>query len=145
MLHRIASHIWLLGVALLFMMACTQELTNPPNFPQLRQGDTEILDRDSLAVGELVSENGCLRIRDIDGRPNRLLIWPSTAKMTADGQGVLVRDNLGASLSFSVGNKMKMGGGETPFYHVQEIVKQTIPDDCPGPYWLVGAISASSE
>ena len=99
---------------------------------------------DALLIGELVSENGCLRIRDIDGRDNYLLIWPNAAEMIADGQGVRVRDNSGASPSFHVGEEMEMGGGEAKFSHVQEIVRQPIPRDCPGPYWLVGEVSTTS-
>ena len=129
------------------MVTCAEpELANP-NFPQLRQsgpGDPESLDAE--AVGELVSENGCLRLRNIDHGRDRLLIWPHTAEMTADGQSVLVRDNSGATLSFSVGDEMRMGGGETTLSHVQRRVRQPIPSNClGGSYWLVGEISASSQ
>ena len=90
---------------------------------------------EALLIGELTSDNGCLRVRTIDGA-DYLLIWPNTAEMTADGQGV----RAGVSLTFSVGDEMRMGGGEAKFSHVQKIVQQPIPSDCPGPYWLVGEI-----
>ncbi len=99
---------------------------------------------EALLVGELVSENGCLRVRSIDGA-DFLLIWPNTSEMADDGRGVRVIDDSGASLSFSVGDEMRMGGGITPFSHVQTIVVQPIPSNCPGPYWLVGEILTSSE
>ena len=139
-LHRTTSHIWLLAIVLSSMAGCTE--AGNPNFPQLHGGPVGL---DALLVGELVSENGCLRIRDTDGRADFLLIWSDAAEMTADGQGVRIRDNSGASLSFSVGDEMEMGGGEAKFSHVQNIVKQPIPSDCPGPYWLVGVSVSSSQ
>ena len=99
-------------------------------------------------MGELVSENGCLRLRriDIDDGAGHLLIWNQTADVTADGQGVRITDEFGVSSSFSVGDKLRMGGGETNLDHVQEIVVQPIPSNCPGPYWLVGlGVAAYSE
>ena len=63
MLHRKTSHIWLLGTALLSMVACTEpELANP-NFPQLREKPNSYME--ALLEGKLVSEHGCLRVRNI--------------------------------------------------------------------------------
>ena len=146
MLPRTTACVFLLVFALLSMVTCAEpELANP-NFPQLRQsgpGDPESLDAE--AAGELISENGCLRLRDIDGGDNYLLIWPYTAEMIADGQGVIVRDDSGASQTFSVGDEMWMSGGETSFSHVKRRVRQPIPSDCIGPYWLVGVSVTSSQ
>ena len=96
--------------------------------------------------GELVSENGCLRIMVTYDDASRLLIWPQTADMAADGQGVRITDESGVSSSFSVGDKLRVSGGETKIDHVQKIVVQPIPSNCPGPYWLVGLeVAAYSE
>ena len=133
MLHRMTSYISLLGIALLSIVACT-EPANPPNFPQVR-GNPDGLD--ALLVGELVSENGCLRLRKIDEGIDHLIIWRQTADMTADGQGVRITDESGVSSSFSVGEKLQMGGGETKnLDEVQKSLVQPIPGNCPGPYWL---------
>lgn len=134
MLHRMTSHISLLGISLLSIVACTEQ-ANPSNFPQLRGGPVGL---EALMVGELVSENGCLRLSVTDDDASRLLVWPQTADMAADGQGVQITDESGVSSSFSVGDKLRVSGGETKIDHVQEIVVQPIPSDCPGPYWLVG-------
>ena len=143
--HRMTSYISLLGIALLSIVACT-EPANPPNFPQLSGGPVGL---DAMAVGELVSENGCLRLRRIDGIDDgagRLLIWNQTADMTADGQSVRITDEFGVTSSFSVGDKLQMGGGEAYLDHVQKNVVQPIPSNCPGPYWLVGlGVAAYSE
>ena len=90
---------------------------------------------EAALVGELVSENGCLRLRETN-RYNYLLIWPQMSEMTSDGQGVRISKDSGVLLS--VGDKVLIGGGATPPDHVHTIVAQPIPSDCPGPYWLVG-------
>ena len=84
-LNWMKSCISLLGIALLSMAACmAQEPTNP-NFPQLDGGPVGL---EALLTGELVSENGCLRVRSTDGDgANFLLIWPNMSEMTADGPG----------------------------------------------------------
>ena len=133
MLHRMTSYISLLGIALFSIVACT-EPANPPNFPQVR-GNPDGLD--ALLVGELVSENGCLRLRKIDEGIDYLIIWHQTADMTADGQGVRITDESGVSSSFSVGEKLRMGGGVTRNLDVvQKSLVQSIPGNCPGPYWV---------
>lgn len=143
MLYRLTSSISLLGVALLLACSEAQSSEPPnPNFPQMRQGDTERLD--AMVMGELVSENGCLRVRDIDGRDNHLLIWPHGYEMAADGQSVLIGDDSEATLS--VGEEVRIGGGEVPLFHVQTLVVQPIPSNClGGSYWVVGEVSTTSE
>ena len=142
--HRLAYLLVSISVALVLLstVACT-EPANPPNFPQLSGGPVGL---DAMLVGELVSENSCLRLRKIDDGAGHLLIWNQTADMTADGQGVRITDESGVSSSFSVGEKLRMGGGETYLDHVQESLVQPIPGNCPGPYWLVGlGVAAYSE
>ena len=126
-------HISLLGIAVLAIVACT-EPANPPNFPQVR-GHPDGLG--ALLVGELVSENGCLRLRRIDEGGDYLIIWHQTADMTADGLGVRITNESGVSSSFSVGEKLRMGGaGTRNLDEIQESLVQPIPGNCPGPYWV---------
>ena len=146
-LNKVKSCISLLGVALLSMMACA-DAESPgmtgSNFPRQHQNINVRLQ--ALLVGELVSENGCLRVRDIDGGDNHLLIWPYSSKMTADRRSVLIGDDSEATLS--VGEDVRIGGGEVPplLSHVQTLVVQPIPSNClGGSYWLVGEVSTTSE
>ena len=95
-----------------------------------------------------MSENGCLRLRGIDGtdleRYDYLLIWPNMSEMMADGQGVRLSRN--SEVTLSLGDRIRMGGGVAALSHVQNIVVQPISTDCAGPYWLVGReISVYSE
>ena len=146
MLHSTTSHIWLLGIALLSMSACTEAQSpepSNPNFPRQRHEDTDRMQ--ALMIGELVSENGCLRVRSEDGA-DHLLIWPNAAEMTADGQGARVRTSDGSEAILSVGEDVRIGGGELPLVYVQRRVLEPIPSECIGGwYWVVGEISTSSE
>ena len=144
-LHRTTLHIWLLGTALLSMVACTEpELVNP-NFPQLREKPNSYME--ALLEGELVSENGCLRVKNIEHGSDHLVVWPYDSEMTADGQGVRVRISDGSEATLSVGEEVRIGGGELlSLSFVQRIVKQPIPSNCLGDsYWVAGEISTSSE
>ena len=143
--HRLAYLLVSISVALVLLstVACS-EPANPPNFPQVR-GNPDGLG--ALLVGELVSENGCLRLRRIDEGNDYLILWHQTADMTADGLGVRITNESGVSSSFSVGEKLRMGGGVTRnLDDVQESLVQPIPGNCPGPYWVANFdVAAYSE
>ena len=137
MLHSAKMCISLLVIALLSMAACTEPEPANPNFPQLRGGPVGL---EAEMEGELVSENGCLRLRGIDGtdydRYDYLLIWPNMSEMTADGQGVRLSRN--SEVTLSIGDHIGMAGGVMTPGQVQRRVVQPIPSDCAGPYWSVG-------
>ena len=145
MLYRLTLSISLLGVALLSMLACSETQSpdqSNPNFPQLREGDTEHLD--AMVVGELVSENGCLRVRNSERGIDHLLIWPHGYEMAADGQRVRTSD--GSEFTLSVGQEIRIGGGQVPLHHIQTSIIHPIPSNCLGDsYWVVGEIPASSQ
>ena len=129
----------------MLMVACTDaegpEMANP-NFPQRYEEGTVRMQ--ALLVGELVSDNGCLRVRNIEHGSDHLVIWPRDSEMTADGQGVLIGDD--SEVTLSVGEQVRFGGGELPLIHVQTLVALPIPSNClGGSYWVVGEILTSSE
>ena len=97
-----------------------------------------------MVVGELVSENGCLRVRNTERDIDHLLIWPHGYEMAADGQGV--RTSNGSEFTLSVGQEIRIGGGQVPLSHIQKSIVRPIPSNClGGPYWVVGEISAPAE
>ena len=142
MVHRTTSHIWLLGIALLSLVVCAETESANPNFPKLRDPPNTYMD--ALLVGELVSENGCLRVRNLEHGSDHLLIWSYASEMTDDGQGVLIGDD--SEVTLSVGEQVRIGGGESSLFHIQTLVAQPIPRKClGGSYWLVGEVSTSSQ
>ena len=110
------------------------ELSTPPHFPQQREG-LDVLE--ALLEGQLVLEDGCLRATSVNGT-DYLLIWPHGYELTVDGQEIRIRDGSGVSLS--VGEEVRIGGGTRKLAHVRTLVEQPLPDDCPGPYWIVGEV-----
>ena len=110
--------------------------SSPPHFPQMREGAINIV-MEALLEGELVLENGCIRAKS-KGGADRLLIWPERFKLSVDGRDIRISDDSGVSLS--VGEEIRIGGGEKKLAYVQLVVEQPLPNDCPGPYWIVGEV-----
>lgn len=109
------------------------------HFPQ-QHGEGRSVIYEALLKGELVLENGCIRARTTDGLSDHLLIWPPGFQLSVDGQDVRISNESGVSLT--VGQEIRIGGGELRLAHVQPLVEEPVPSDCPGPYWLVGEIPA---
>ena len=134
----ILTSVGLLGIVLLSMVACNEadgpELLASPHLSQQRE-DMDVMDAD--LEGELVLEDGCLRGIS-KGGTDYFLIWPHGFKLSVDGPDIRISDDSG--LSLSVGEEIRIGGGEVPLAHVQTLVEQPVPDDCPGPYWVVGEV-----
>ena len=108
------------------------------HFPQIINTPSAYLE--ALIKGELVLENGCLRVSDVDGAVNGatiLLIWdPRFATSTKQG-AVQVIDNRTGNVLASVGDYVAVGGGfdGNPTWMG---LANPLPEDCPGPYYIVG-------
>lgn len=108
------------------------------HFPQLITPQNVYLE--ALIKGKLVLENGCLRMSGVDGAVNGstfLLIWDQKFS-TRTKQGVVqVIDKGTGEILASVGDFVAIGGGfvDNP---TSRGLREPIPDDCPGSYWLVG-------
>ena len=69
--------------------------------------------------GELVLENGCLRAKSMNGALTAFSYWPQSFKLSVDGGDTLISDDSGVSLS--VGEKIRIGGGELKLACVQTL------------------------
>ena len=105
-----------------------------PYFPKLVE-QTSVMEAETQ--GELVLENGCIRLKDM-GDTDYLLIWPPRFELTVDGEDIRIRDDSGMSLS--VGETIELGGGEKKIAHLKTMVEPPLPNHCPGPFWVVGQI-----
>jgi hypothetical protein len=103
--------------------------------PQLQQRDTAFME--ALLIGELVVEEGCLRVRDIYTGEHTLVIWQADYFLT-DNDGILeILDETGAVVA-RVGEMIYMGGGEQRTLDDTEL-RQPVPGNCSdGPYWRMG-------
>ena len=103
------------------------------HFPQLI--NTQSVYLEARLTGELTLANGCLRVQDVDG--GTLLIWDSRFSLV-DEEGVIsiINTSTGEVLA-SVGDFVEVGGGyfddPTPLG-----LKEPLPENCPGSYFLVG-------
>lgn len=117
--------------------ACASKATSTPSlissFPQ--SINTPSVFYDAVIKGELVLSNGCLRVNDVNGN-SFLLIWRPGFSTRMDQEVVQVIDSTG-QVAASVGDFVEVGGGgdtNPTWYGLAE----PLPDNCPGPYFIVG-------
>ena len=131
------KHILISMASCLLITSCTKQASSASStvsFPQLI--NTPPAYWQALATGQLVLTNGCLRMSENDGN-SFLLIWqPGFSTRTEQGitQVVDSEDQVVAS----VGDYVEMSGGfdDDP---TGIGLKEPLPEDCPGPYWVIGA------
>ena len=103
------------------------------HFPRQDPPEGVFAEMMALMIGELVEENGCLRVRGGED-PALLVIWPYDHTLTVDAEGVAeVRDGTGAVVA-RVGDTVEMGGGQAP--SLSGAFAAGLPEACPGPYWI---------
>ena len=128
--------------------ACTSQPTPPPtststslpsleaHFPQI---SIPIGNVDLVIRGELVLENGCLRVNEANLAIGNsfMLIWDEKFATRKVQDVVQVIDAYTGEVLVSSGDYVEIGGGEPPS-DMERYLKQPIPIECPEPYWLVG-------
>jgi hypothetical protein len=88
-------------------------------------------------IGDLVLDDGCLRINSSYGDGSILPVWPPEFSLEAANDVLQVLDGTGRVVA-RVGEEVYMGGGEGSSGAVAECVRQQLPATCTGPYWIVG-------
>jgi hypothetical protein len=88
--------------------------------------------------GELLSVDGCLRLKTEDGMKYQLF-WPSDFEVDMGNGFVKVTDTwTGEKKVLQIGEMAWFAGGESRT--LGETALQSIPSNCQGPYWIVGGI-----
>ena len=108
--------------------------SSAPFFPVQKDPNLDYME--ALLVGELVIEDGCLRVDD------DLLVWPHGFSLSIEGEVIQVIDGTGQPIA-RVGDKVEVSGGEVgtselPEGYLSEISAQLPSDRCLGPYWIIG-------
>jgi len=109
-------------------------LTSTPFFPQQKENPAIYMDAE--LVGELVLEDGCLRVGD------DLLVWPHVFSLSTENGVILIIDDNDQPI-MRVGDKIKLGGGEMPSEHIAKYSAELPSGRCSGPYWIVGEVITS--
>ena len=90
----------------------------------------------ALTFGELVEEDGCLRVRDEYG--DYLVIWPHDHALEVAGETIRVVNDAG-EIAVEVGDQVRFGGGEAhSLDHWGNELQEQVPAKCAGPYWIAG-------
>lgn len=110
------------------------------HFPQLKMRSAAFMA--ALLEGELTAKDGCLRVDLGDGSESHLVIWQPDYFVN-DNEGVIeIWDRNGEAVA-RVGEEIRMGGGEVrPGEELEQQLREPLPDECEGPYWLMGELVA---
>lgn len=92
-------------------------------------------------IGELVVENGCLRVKTEFG--GYLVIWQADYFLTEQDGRIHILNEHGEIVA-TVGETIHMGGGEIPQVATTEL-RAPIPEPCGGPYWRMGGLVSSEQ
>lgn len=127
------------GRALYFTAEPAEELDMPAAFPRQKPADGEQVTMQALLSGQLRLVDDCLRVyAGEDDETGLLPIWPAGYALEAEGDALLILDETGVIVA-RVGEQVELGGGPLSDEAAAEVVDQ-LPEQCPGPYWLVGEI-----
>lgn len=137
---RILAILSISFMILTMVPSCNNTPIPTPFFPSLR----EPLNAYPPASGEgkLILENGCLRLKYSNGESS-FIIWPYGFSVRVEGNSVQVINDKGQIVT-SVGDELKIGGGEISVDIVEKLTGQKLPDNCPGPYWLAGDVVSAT-
>ncbi len=108
-------------------------------FPTLEEPANAYMD--ALARGKLIldGEYILLKSSSLFFSEEMLLIWPYGYSVEVEKGNIHILDDNGDIVA-NVGDHVKMGGGETPVSHLENLVGKSLPDDWDGTCWLVSEI-----
>ena len=135
-------------ISLLFLVGCNLYTTNTPTQPAIAtiSPTVTITERPTPYVlttamaaslqGYLIEENGCLQVDE------RTLVWPPDFQMSIENDQVRIVSGLVSGkhkeVLITIGSKIKLGGGNID--ELDDQLRNSIPTNCTGPYWVVGSI-----
>jgi len=93
----------------------------------------------ALATGILALDGGYLRLEYQGTTDSDLLIWPPGFSIYIQDDTIHVLNKDGNEVA-RLGDEIKAGGGQVPLVIVGKYTGQTLPEDCPGPYWLISEV-----
>ena len=103
----------------------------PPFFAQQREIQNVYMEAD--LTGKLEIVDGCIRLQN--EQSSYLILWPRDFSLRTDRAVIKILDGTGEMVA-EVGDNLMIGGGES--LSVTGFVLQPLPEECVGPYWIVG-------
>lgn len=93
----------------------------------------------ALLFGKLIAVDGCLRVNASPGDTSYLLAWPPDFEVSVEENTVHILKGDGQEVVLHIGEMVRLSGGEVyAIGALSEPVRQGLPANCPGPYWVVG-------
>jgi hypothetical protein len=97
----------------------------------------------ALMEGQLIEENGCLRIAGQAGDASFLILWPFDSDLQLAGEGIEILNGSGEVIA-RVGQALRLAGGAMESTTAmagfdEQILGLPLPA-CPGPYWVAGPL-----
>ncbi len=130
----------LLFSGLLAMVACNSSSSDIPTTTLTAGPQVVATAWTAELIGELVEVNHCIRVNDRDSDTSYLLVWPPDMSTIIEMD--TVRVVTGAitgnrkEVVLYIGEMVRLSGGETE--NLDEQLRQALPANCIGPYWVVG-------
>jgi hypothetical protein len=111
-------------------------------FPQLRAQSAVFMT--ALLEGQLILKDGCLRMVTSYSPNSNLIIWQPDYFPTLDGEQIEILNRAGQVVA-RVGEQVAMGGGgiQLSDYYTRQL-RESIPANCEGPYFLMGGMVSRS-
>lgn len=111
------------------------------HFPQLRTRSATFMA--ALLEGKLIEKDDCLRVRAGDSNDSYLIIWQPDYFLNNDEGIVEILDRNGEAVAW-VEEVIGLGGGEVSLTEdLKQQLREPLPKQCEGPYWLMGEIVAN--
>ena len=106
-------------------------------FPRQKpvEGPREVMEAE--LVGDLVESGGCVRVKSLYNDGSYLPIWPPDFTLGFENEIPVILDVEG-NIVGRVGEEIYMGGGEGSENALPDSVRDQLPADCGGPFWIVG-------
>ena len=106
------------------------------HFPQLKTRSASTML--ALLTGEIILEDGFLRVRANDDDEGHLIIWQTDCFLHSNEGVIEILDRDGQVVG-RVGEEVCLGGGEIPMTtSLERRLREPLPEHCEGPYWLQG-------
>lgn len=108
--------------------------TRSVQFPQQEPTSQSDVQLTALLVGELVNEDGCLRVADSTSGTSFLIIWPADYVLHIANGEIGIKDSSGEVIA-RIGDTVSIGGGAFGERAEQIPEGENLPSDCAPPYW----------
>lgn len=127
--YLLAGFAVILAISLIMLPACGEKTPLPtPYFPV--QAEVQELGLLAQMTGELVLDDGCLRVWDT------LILWPYGYTLEIEDGDIWVVSEHSERVT-KVGDRVRMGGGQISAEFAEEKIGRSLPEGCTGPFWLV--------